>query len=443
MLSTPIPSPLTALVSNPLYLWLGVLLILLSAVRLLLPLRKPKGRDAAGTPPRSISPKPREKDHPNTSRTAAEIAAFGRFPDYAKLSGVPLPKPYPEFDIHKALPRPYRPFRWAYHQTMSFKKLEPDWWLELENTYISRIAQRKALFAQHGSNVLQALPGSEAACTELMEMALQFLVTRYPHYFTLTQSSTNASEILTNKILQKSFSIRDHHPLHVLLENIPEDFAITLPSPTTTGDYVFVAGVICSSLGWNLATKIGKTLSQIHAPVPDYAEKMSKSMDRFFSKLPCNAPIQRGSWGLEHGQPLYMPADDDDAHTHLRGGGVQDPLLKPEDVFLRVDWQTLRRIPLSGAVVFNFKALFTRLDEFRDEPGVPALVLEILEQGKRSLMLYKGTWHVEHVAVPALRAWKEEQLAKGLVQAGCEVATLEAYPWFDGWRGKWTSQQGF
>jgi hypothetical protein len=47
-----------------------------------------------------------------------EIKALGDFPDYSTLSGVPLPNPYPNFDINKALPRPYRPFRWAYHQTM-------------------------------------------------------------------------------------------------------------------------------------------------------------------------------------------------------------------------------------------------------------------------------------------------------------------------------------
>jgi hypothetical protein len=51
----------------------------------------------------------------------AEIKVLGDFPDYAALSGVPLPQPYPGFDIKKALPRPYRPFRWAYHQTMCKK----------------------------------------------------------------------------------------------------------------------------------------------------------------------------------------------------------------------------------------------------------------------------------------------------------------------------------
>jgi hypothetical protein len=47
-----------------------------------------------------------------------DIKALGDFTDYAKLSGVPLPEPYTTFEINKALPRPYRPFRWAYHQTM-------------------------------------------------------------------------------------------------------------------------------------------------------------------------------------------------------------------------------------------------------------------------------------------------------------------------------------
>lgn len=56
--------------------------------------------------------------HTPTGFSVDEINALGDFPDYAELSGVPLPEPYPNFDIDKALPRPYRPFRWTYHQTM-------------------------------------------------------------------------------------------------------------------------------------------------------------------------------------------------------------------------------------------------------------------------------------------------------------------------------------
>lgn len=47
-----------------------------------------------------------------------EVKALGDFPDYSELSGVPDPEAYENFDVSKAIPRPYRPFRWAYHQTM-------------------------------------------------------------------------------------------------------------------------------------------------------------------------------------------------------------------------------------------------------------------------------------------------------------------------------------
>jgi hypothetical protein len=54
-----------------------------------------------------------------TGWSTKEIKALGRFPDYAKLTGVRHPEPVsPNFDIHKATFRPFRPFRWKYHQNM-------------------------------------------------------------------------------------------------------------------------------------------------------------------------------------------------------------------------------------------------------------------------------------------------------------------------------------
>ncbi|PWY96422.1 hypothetical protein BO94DRAFT_9337 [Aspergillus sclerotioniger CBS 115572] len=374
-----------------------------------------------------------DKRYTPTGFSAAEVRALGDFPDYAELSGVPLPEPYHEFDIGKALARPYRPFRWSYHQTMSLTKLETDWWIELENTYRERIAQRKELYAKHGSSVLGYLPGSELACKELMEMVLQFICARYPQYFVIEDN-----RILHNKILGTKQDLKSKHPLDILIDNVPEDFGIMLRDEKT-GFYFLRAGVICSSLGWNVGTKIGLQLHEIHETIPDYKEKMQFSMDRFFTKMPVDKPIQRGSWGLEVGQPLYMPKGD--PHETLRLS--QDPNLQLEDCNLRVDWQTLRRLPLSAAVVFNFKALFTPVTEFRDEPGVPALTAKVLKEGKKNLMDYKGTWHVEHVVIPNLEKWAAEQEESGLVPKDWQVATLDDSPWFKGWQEKWHRQQGF
>jgi len=317
---------------------------------------------------------------------------------------------------------------------MSLTKLEPDWWLELEQTYEKRIKQRCDLFTKYGHHVLQSLPGSELACKELMEMCLQFMCARYPHYFSLDK----ANMTFRNKILNTVTDLRTTLPLHVILQNIPEDFAIMLRDPDT-GLYHFRAGVICSALGWDVSTKIGMKLHEIHEPIPDYKEKMQFSMDRYFAKKPTDKAIQRGSWGLEIDEPLYMPpGDPHEAYRATQPEGIDLARMN-----LRVDWQTLRRLPLSGSIVFNFKALFTPVQEFRDEPFIPALLLKILKDGKKSLMEYKNTWHTEHVIIPALEEYEKEQVAKGIIPENWDHHTLDQSPWFPGWEEKWHRQQGY
>ena len=155
--------------------------------------------------------------------------------------------------------------------------------------------------------------------------------------------------------------------------------------------------------------------------------------------MPTDKPIQRGSWGLEIDTPLYMPPGD----PHEAHRAHQLPDLPLSRCHLRVDWQTLRRLPLSSAIVFNFKGLFTPVTEFRDERYVPALLLKVVEGGKRNIMEYKNTWHTEHVVVPKLREWAREQVENGVVEEGWEPRTLDEAPWFPGWERKWRGQQGF
>ncbi|KAK2748930.1 hypothetical protein FQN57_007213 [Myotisia sp. PD_48] len=372
----------------------------------------------------------KQAKYTTTGFSVADLKALGSFPNYSALSSVPLPQPYLEFDINKALPRPYRPFRWNYHQTMSLTKMEPNWWLELENTYKDRVAERMELHKKYGKTVLDYLPGSELACKELMEMCIQFLCARYPQYFSLSDDKRHFS----NGILDRVEDLETVNPIDVLMANVPEDFAIMLRDDQT-GNYYLRAGATCSSLGWNLGTKIGLELHDIHRPIPDYKEKMQFSMGR----MPADKPIQRGSWGLEVGKPLFMPP----GNVHELHRLSQNQSLKESDCYLRVDWQTLRRLPLSGAIVFNFKAVFTPISEFRDEPGIPALLAKILKEGKKSIMEYKNTWHVEHVCIPAFERWAKEQEESGVVEKGWEVSTLKESPYFKGWEEKWHAQQGF
>jgi len=155
--------------------------------------------------------------------------------------------------------------------------------------------------------------------------------------------------------------------------------------------------------------------------------------------MPCDKPIQRGSWFFEINQPLFLPPSDP-RETQFAS---QDAQLQPEAVHLRVDWQTLRRLPLSGSICFNFKALFTPVTEFHDEPYIPSLILKLLNESKADILKYKQTWHIEHVVKPLMAQYETDQVKSGAIPAGWEHRTLEEAPFSPGWREKWRRQQGF
>ena len=201
--------------------------------------------------------------------------------------------------------------------SVALNKLEADWWLELESNYVSRIADRKELFEKYGKLVLNYLPGSELACKEIMENALQFLCARYPQYFSLSQSKSKGY-VFHNGILNKETIINEMHPLYVLLDNVPEDFAVMVRNPED-GMYYFRAGVICSALGWNVDSKLGMQLKEIHNPIPDYKAKMEFSMDRYNPPF-ASSSIEMPSLTTQISKQLLLPPPARPTHpTRLLG----------------------------------------------------------------------------------------------------------------------------
>lgn len=375
-----------------------------------------------------------------TGFSTQDIRALGRFPDYSILTGVPYPKPYgPQFDITKATFRPFRPFRWPYHQTMAHYRFDPDWWVELDQSYLSAMAQRKHLKDKHGDLIYYSDPGSDLACRELMEMLIQFICKRYPQYFSLLQGNS----VLQNRLLNTRTDLLRTPPLDVIYQNIPEDYALVFRNEHD-GFYYLRAAMVCSSVGWDIGMHRGQPLRKIHEGVPDYAEKMAFSLDRFFAKMAVDQPIQRCSWSLEDHAPLFSsPRMTQNKSWERSMFCDREEHLKIDDVKLRCDYQTLRRLPLSGAIVFNFKAVFTPITEIRQEPYVPAILLKVLQEGKESLIDYKTVKHVKAITVEACTEWAQEQVERGIVPCDWDVRTLEESPFFPGWEEKWHVQQGF
>lgn len=124
-----------------------------------------------------------------------------------------------------------------------------------------------------------------------------------------------------------------------------EDLLILLPRD---GAHVLTAGALAFPTDWHLAAKIGHPLAAIHAPIPTYAEKLAASVDHVFGQLTPDRLLIRCNWNVLESDVLrYLPerpAMQRFGHVTAANAG--------ETLFARVERQTLRRLPDSGAAAF-------------------------------------------------------------------------------------------
>ena len=82
------------------------------------------------------------------------------------------------------------------------------------------------------------------------------------------------------------------------------------------------------------------------------------------------------------------------------------------------------------------------MTQFRREPYIPALLHKVVTEGKSNIMEYKGTWAVQHVLLPHLERWIEEQEVAGMTEKNWEVETLAETPFYPGWQKLWRERMG-
>lgn len=134
--------------------------------------------------------------------------------------------------------------------------------------------------------------------------------------------------------------------LRAAAEQTFEDLLILLPR----GDgHVLFAGALAFPTDWHLQLKIGKALPAIHAPIPTYADKLSAGVGHVFTHLAPQQMLTRAKWNvLETDRLRYLP----DVAAMQRFGHVTASNAG-ETLFVPVERQTLRRLPISDTAVFG------------------------------------------------------------------------------------------
>lgn len=116
--------------------------------------------------------------------------------------------------------------------------------------------------------------------------------------FQLLSSDGEKSAFLHSLVTDEIFSLSpEGNPLDTLrvMGGLIEDDLLFL-MPSDDGDGFTLRGfVTCFPNGFNTSKKLGLKLRDIHKPVPQYKEKLEKSMDRFSQRLGVGRFIKRAN----------------------------------------------------------------------------------------------------------------------------------------------------
>lgn len=144
-----------------------------------------------------------------------------------------------------------------------------------------------------------------------------------------------------------------------------EDLLLLLPDGA---EHKLVAGALAYPTDWHLSEKIGRPLAAIHAPIPTYAERLAGGVGHVFTTLRPGTLLMRSNWNvLETDTLRYLPRRP----AAERFGGVTAAGAGTA-LFARVERQTLRRLPHSGAALFTIGVYVEPLDALP-----PALVADL------------------------------------------------------------------
>lgn len=166
----------------------------------------------------------------------------------------------------------------------------PEDLITIDGDYLDRIALRRSLLAQHHHTVHGCTQHGAPAVRELYTYLLgSYLPQRYPSIFTLEEDGTKLRNAATGSVHPTIPPADPEAALRILAETVEED--LFLLRETERG-HESIAFACCFPSGFDPSAKLGRLLSEIHAPVPSY-DKIAKSMERFFGKLEVGKSVKR------------------------------------------------------------------------------------------------------------------------------------------------------
>ena len=264
-----------------------------------------------------------------------------------------------------------------YAISIGVRRLDLANWLDLDSR-AELLAQKRPLLQSHHAEVVATIAGSEVGAEEVLELV--------------------KAELRHHSIADDSQSTSEHsslHPIDHAGRLVGEDVCLMEQRPELGMGYFLTAASVCFPSRWVLSEKIGTSLSAIHAPVPGF-ESISEATNRFFDAITVDRPAQRVNWTLIDDVALFQPASASRARDRTMNAS------QIGDTFhLRIERQTLRRLPRTGGVLFTIGTTVSPLNALSSDQRRD--LASTLAQVGEQTQAYKGWVGV----IPSLLTWAE------------------------------------
>ncbi|MDR3535598.1 MAG: DUF3445 domain-containing protein [Acetobacteraceae bacterium] len=281
--------------------------------------------------------------------------------------------PLPPETVHLSFePGPYR-------MAMGLVTVPAAAWFEIDERYPAEMAERRDLLATRHAEVFGTTSGSDAARREALDTIAAHLPQHHPGWFTRT--GTTLANHLTGETWDLAAPPCD--PLELAARLVQEDLCLVQDGPDGP---TFTAGVVCFPSRWRLHEKLGRPLGLVHRHVPIYPDRLARPVDRFMQHIKPDHIASRLNWSIPDDPALFQPTG--------KWRSAADATITPDNagdrLFLRVERQTLRRLPASDAVLFGIRVHRYPLGEIAARLAIAVRLAEAVRALPDAIAHYKS-----------------------------------------------------
>lgn len=294
--------------------------------------------------------------------------------------------------------------------TAGLRPLDLADWTEAGPDFHAQLVEKRRLYAAIRPNVHVEEPETEAAQREVLALLAEHLPVRFPDIY---RRHGNRIEIDGMDAVDVGASTPD--PLRSAALLVAEDLILMRRSDS---GWRLAAGSLCFPSHWVLKEKFGRPMQEIHQPVPGFGPgtRMADIINRMFDSLKVEQPMQRFNWSLQKGGDLYRPFSTDERTERAAAPSPRFSGAGPSQPFMRVERQTLRRLPISGDILFTIRIHLDPLDVLATHPERWSIAHSFADQLlalDASQLAYKGFTADRNLLVARLRDMAASGLPDG------------------------------